>query len=599
MVNIVLYGDYLCHYCRRGRSVIDGLRQALGERLLYVFRHYPNERIHPGAEFVARAAEAAANQGRFWQLHDWIYTQNPPPAKTALLEFVGTLGIDMEKFERDLDADATRKRVAEDLTDARRNGVAATPAVFVEGMRYDGAWDFTSILEALEQPGAQEVHRSARVFASLPAAGGLVLLLAAALALICANTPLAPYYRAFFDTPFNIGPPDRMLALTVGQWFSEGLLGIFFLLLGLEIRREMTVGALADSRALLLPLIAALGGVLAPAAIYLAINPGAAARGWAVPTATDIAFTLGILALLGDRIPLSLRVFVAALAVIDDALSVLTLGIFYLRGVEALWLFASGPASVLLYVLNRSRVYAAWPYAVVAIGLGLSFHQAGVHAALAGVIMAAFLPTRPVPAVGPLLGQVANALSALEYAESEAKEARGGPRSIEQEPIWEWASRNLSAASDRLLSPADRIARAVAPWTTYLILPLFAFSAMGISLDVDYSAPDAMPVVLGVILGLVVGKPLGISLASLFAIKAKIAVPPDGISLKQLIGAACLCGIGDTLALLLADQAFQHGPESAVAKIGILVGSILAATLGAMILASQGARKDSPVPATA
>jgi NhaA family Na+:H+ antiporter len=270
----------------------------------------------------------------------------------------------------------------------------------------------------------------------------------------------------------------------------------------------------------------------------------------------------------------------------DDALSVLNLAIFYLRGFEALWLFASGPASVLFYLLNRSRVYSAWPYAVVAVGLGLSFHQAGVHAALAGVIMAAFLPRRPAPAVGPLLGQVGNALAALEYAEKDAKKS-GGEARIEQEPIWDWASQNLSAANDRLVSPADRIARAIAPWTTYVILPLFAFSAMGVRLDADFSSPDALPIVLGVILGLVIGKPLGISLASLIAIKTGIGIAPDDVTMRQFIGAASLCGVGDTLALLLADQAFAQGPESAIAKIGVLLGSVLAAGVGVFILAFQ------------
>jgi NhaA family Na+:H+ antiporter len=193
------------------------------------------------------------------------------------------------------------------------------------------------MLEALERPVAQRVERSARVFASLPASGGLVLLLAAALALFCANTPLAPYYRLFIDSTFGIGVPGSLLSLSVGAWFSEGLLAIFFLLVGLEIRREMTAGALADRRAAILPVVAAIGGVLAPTAIYLALNPGPTARGWSVPTATDIAFTLGILALLGERIPQGLRVFVAALAVVDDVLSVLTLAIFYPRAFELTW----------------------------------------------------------------------------------------------------------------------------------------------------------------------------------------------------------------------------------------------------------------------
>jgi NhaA family Na+:H+ antiporter len=433
----------------------------------------------------------------------------------------------------------------------------------------------------------------------LPASGGLVLILAAAAALLCANTALAPYYRLIIESSFSVGPPGGLLTLTVGAWFSEGLLAFFFLLVGLEIRREMTAGALAEPRAALLPVIAAVGGCLAPAAIYLALNPGPTAPGWSVPTATDIAFALGILALLGDRVPVGLRVFVAALAVVDDILSMLTLAIFYPHAFEAIWLLASGAAVALLFALNRWRVYAGWPYAVITIALWLSLHAAGVHAALAGVFLAAFLPTRPAPAAGPLLAQAATALAALEHVETEAEEAGDDKRRIEQEPIWDWASRQLSAATDRLLSPADRIERAVAPWAAHVILPLFAFSATGVSLAVELSSPGARTILWGVILGLVVGKPLGVALASLLAIKARIATVPDGITLRNFIGAACLCGIGDTVALLMADQAFPQGPDSAIAKIGVLIGSVLAAALGAAILAvNLKARAATPAPAS-
>lgn len=599
-VSIVLYGDYLCPYCRRLRFVLARLRHALGERLAYVFRHFPNERAHPGAQFMARAAEAAGNQGRFWEMHDWLYEQEPSSLKEEKVrEFVLSLGLDMERFERELTDEQTVKRVEEDLGDGKRNGVTATPTVFVDAIRYDGAWDFYSMLEALERPVATRLQRSASAFASLPASGGLVLLLAAAAALLCANSPLAPYYRAFINSSFGLGTPGRMLSLTVGAWFSEGLLGIFFLLVGLEIRREMTAGALADTRAAILPVIAAVGGVLAPTAIYLALNPGPAARGWSVPTATDIAFTLGILALLGNRITPGLRVFVAALAVVDDILSVLTLAIFYPRNFELSWLLASGAAVLLLYVLNRWRVYAAWPYALTAFFLGLCLHSAGIHAALAGVFLAGFLPTRPAPDAGPLLAQAATALAALEHAENEAKESGDDSRRIEQEPIWDWATRNLSAATDRLLSPADRIERAVAPWSAYVVLPLFAFSATGVGLNVDFTAPGAIFIFLGVVLGLVFGKPLGICLASLVAIKTAIARTPEDVSVRNFIGAACLCGIGDTVSLLMADQAFPQGPDGAVAKIGVLVGSALAAALGSAILvATPAARAVSPIEAT-
>ena len=599
-VSIVLYGDYLCPYCRRLRFVLGRLRHALGDRLAYVFRHYPNERAHPGSGFMARAAEAAGNQGRFWEMHDWLYEQEPSSlSEQTVREFVASLGLDMERFARDLDAEQTAKRVDEDIAQGKRNGVTATPTVFIDDIRYDGAWDFYSMLEALERPVATRLQRSASAFASLPAAGGLVLLLAAAAALLCANSPLAPYYRLFIDSSFGLGTPGRMLSLTVGSWFSEGLLGIFFLLVGLEIRREMTAGALADRRAAILPVIAAVGGVLAPTAIYLALNEGSAARGWSVPTATDIAFTLGILALLGNRITPGLRVFVAALAVVDDILSVLTLAIFYPRNFDLTWLFASGAAVLLLYVLNRWRVYAAWPYAVTAFFLGLCLHSAGVHAALAGVFLAGFLPTRPAPAAGPLLAQAATALAALEHAENEAKEAGGDNRRIEQEPIWDWATRNLSAATDRLLSPADRIERAVAPWSAYVVLPLFAFSATGVGLNVDLTAPGAIAIFSGVVLGLVIGKPLGICLASLLAIESRIARMPEDVSVRNFIGAACLCGIGDTVSLLMADQAFPEGPEGPVAKIGVLVGSALAAALGAAILGTAPATHAvSPAEAT-
>src|SRR5262252_5586660 len=185
VVTVVLYGDYLCPYCRRLGPVLDRLRQALGERLAYVFRHFPNERAHPGATFVAQAAEAAARQGRFWQMHDRLYGQEPPLGEEQVAELATALGLDMVRFQRDLESDDTRGRVEEDLGDGRRNGVTGTPTLFVDGIRYDGAWDFYSMLEEIERPIAARVTRSARAFASLPASGGLVLLLAAAAALLC------------------------------------------------------------------------------------------------------------------------------------------------------------------------------------------------------------------------------------------------------------------------------------------------------------------------------------------------------------------------------------------------------------------------------
>ena len=405
IATLVLYGDYLCPYCRSLRHVLARLRQAMGERGAYVFRHYPNERAHPGAEFMSRAAEAAGRQDRFWQMHDALYDHDPSMTQAEVFDIARSLGLDMDRFARDLDSPQTRARIAEDIADGRRNGVTGTPTIFIEDLLYDGAWDFYSMLEALEQPVAARVKRTAREFANLPASAGLVLLLGAAAALICVNSPLAPYYWAVMGAPFGIDLPGGALSLTVGEWCSDGLMAVFFLLVGLEIRREMTTGALTDRRAAVLPILAAVGGVLTPALIYLAINRGPTAPGWSVPTATDIAFALGLLALMGRRAPVSLRVFIAALAVVDDILSMLTLAIFYPRQFEAGWLTASALAVALMFGLNRARVYAGWPYLIAAAGLWFSLHAAGVDAALAGVVLAAFLPTRPAPAAEPLLAQ--------------------------------------------------------------------------------------------------------------------------------------------------------------------------------------------------
>ena len=368
--------------------------------------------------------------------------------------------------------------------------------------------------------------------------------------------------------------------MTVGAWFSEGLLAIFFLLVGLEIQHGMTVGDGSDPRAAVLPAVAAIGGVLAPAAIYLAVaaRPHAAGQYRRPPTSLSPSASWHF----WDRaFPLALRVFIAALAVVDDVLSVLTLAIFYPKTFGAEWLLASGLAVAVLLALNRWRVYATWPYLVVAVVLWVSLPlPAGVHGALAGIFLAAFLPTRPARRRAGSWRKRPPHWRHWNMPRSwcwwrgwwRVRRRTGSDASaIAQEPVWDWASRNLSAASERLLSPADRIERAVAPWSTYAILPLFAFSATGVSFNLDLSAPDAWRIPLGVILGLVIGKPLGIFVASLLATRSELERGPADVTVRNFIGAACLCGAGYTVSLLMAEQAFPPGPEAALAKTGVLI----------------------------
>jgi NhaA family Na+:H+ antiporter len=582
-VVVVAYLDFLCPYCRKLGQVFRRLREALGDRLAYVVRHFPNERAHPGAELVARAAEAAGRQDHFWEMYDRIFDEEPPLGDPELVDLAREIDLDVDRFRRDLQDEQVRARVERDSADGRNHGVTGTPTLFIDGHRYDGAWDFHSLLEALERPVAARVYRSARAFASLPTSAGLVLLLSAGLGLICANTAMAPIYERVMNTYVGVGPLGGLLSLTVRDWFSEGLLTVFFLLVGLEIRREMTRGALIDWHAAILPIVAAIGGVVTPALIYLAINRGPASQGWAIPTATDVAFTLGLLAVLGDRIPTLIRVFVAALAVVDDILSVLTLAIFYPRALTPSYAIAVLVCMLVLVAFNRMRVYASWPYVLASLALWVSLHALGVHAALAGVLLAMCIPTLPAPMASPLLAQAATALAELEHAEREARRRGDDDVRLEGEPVWEWAARNLSAASARLLSPAERIERALAPWSAYVILPAFAFSATGLAISLDFSSVDAGRIFLGITLGLVIGKPVGILFACGLAIASRLAVVAEGVLWQHLVGAACLCGVGDTMALLLADRALAL-PDAAIAKLAVLVGSATAAAVGIIVL---------------
>ncbi|HEY1425133.1 MAG TPA: Na+/H+ antiporter NhaA [Caulobacteraceae bacterium] len=585
---VLIYGDYLCPYCRRLRLVLDRLRKALGERMTYVFRHFPNERVHPGAEFAAIASEAAGRQGKFWEMHDGLYGHEPPITEATVRQVAANIGLDMRRFERDVADRRLKARVDEDIADARRNGITATPTIFIDGVRYDGAWDFYSMLEALERPVGARVQRTARAFANLPASAGIALLIAAGLALLFANSPLAGLYQGFVQAQLGIGPRGGGVWLSVADWCSEGLLAIFFLIVGLEIRREMTAGSLSEPRAAAAPALAALGGIIVPAAIYLAFNPGRTAGGWSAPADTGIAFTLGILALFGRRVPASLKVFVAAYAVADDILAILILAVFYPHDLHPAWLVGAAAVGVLMWLLNRWRVYAGWPYRLAALALWLALHQAGVSGALAGLVLAALLPTRPTPAATPLLAQAASALAELEHAERALRRAGGDAKSLAEEPIWDWASRNLSAAAARLLSPAERVERDVAPWSTYFVLPLFAFTAAGVPLIGDLGAPYAWRVMAGVVLGLAIGKPLGVLGATWLGAKARIAVAPDRFG-AAFLGAACLCGIGDPLSILMAEQAFAGNGLADVAKLGILAGSAVAAAFGVAALAFSSA----------
>ena len=369
------------------------------------------------------------------------------------------------------------------------------------------------------------------------AGGGIVLMAAAAIALVVANSATSAVY--FSTLQAYIG------GLSVLHWINDGLMAIFFMMVGLEIKREFLEGQLATWPRRVLPAFAALGGMIVPALVYVMFNAGSAEtlRGWAVPTATDIAFALGALALLGSRVPPSLKVFLAALAILDDLAAVSIIAIFYTDHLAPLWLAAAAATIALLVVLNLRGVTRLSVYLAIGALLWLFTLKSGVHATLAGVALALTIPLSGAPTARP--------------------------------------------------APLIRLEHGIQPWVAYLIVPVFGFANAGVSFSGMTWSILWAPVTIGVAAGLFVGKQVGVFVATWIAVRLKLAVRPDGASWLQLYGVALLCGIGFTMSLFIGLLAF---PGAALlqdeVKVGVLLGSVSAGLLGVLVLA--GATRARP-----
>ena len=583
-IELVEYGDYECPHCRAANRGIRRVRERFGPRLRYVFRHLPNVKLHPNAEFAAEAAEAAAAQGRFWEMHEALLVEPIPLDRAALVRLATDLGLAVERFVADLDGRVFASRVQEDLEEAVASGAHGTPTFFVNGRRYDGAWDEESLRETIEQPLGLRVRRLSQDFAGLPASGGVVLLISAALALLWANSPWSSSYGALWETPFALRLGASELVLPLREWINQGLMAFFFLVVGLEIKREITDGQLASPRKAALPIAAAVGGMLVPAGIYAFANVGGPyAHGWGVPMSTDTAFALGLLALLGPRIPFSLKVFVAALAIADDVGAILVIALFYASEIAARPLLWAAVAFVVALGLNRARVYRALPYAVVGVCVWLGVLYSGIHATIAGVLLAASIPTRSPPATTGLLNQSVAAFRSFEAPLSSRSQ---------DESHYQATVRTLETVVDRLLSPAQRLERDLQPWSAYFVLPLLALANAGVAFPKEMQS-WLSPLSGGIVFGLALGKPLGITVASLIAIRTGVAELPAGVSWRWLAGAACLCGIGFTMSIFIADAAFDDDATLALAKISTIIASIVAGLLGWFLL--RESRSSDPV----
>jgi len=415
--------------------------------------------------------------------------------------------------------------------------------------------------------------RALRRFLDTEASGGVVLLIAAVAALVWANSPWQEAYRTLWETDLTVRLGRVALSHDLRHWVNDGLMTIFFLVVGLEIKRELVSGELREPRKAAVPAIAAVGGMVAPALLYAVLNGGGpGSPGWGIPMATDIAFAIGVLAVLGRRVPAALKLFVLTLAIVDDIGAIVVIAVFYAEGVEAAYLLAAVALLVTMMGLRRAGVVWAPPYVVLGMAVWLVTQASGVHATIAGVVLGLLTPARPLTA----------AAVAREWA---------GDLSDDPGPA-ELATMSRLAATS--VSRAERVEHLLHPWTSFLVVPLFALANAGVTVRAgSFDAPGATAVALGVVLGLVVGKVAGITAATWLAVRTGLGRLPDGASWPMLAGAATVAGIGFTVSLFIAELAFDPGPLQDAAKIGVLGASTLTAVAGAIVLARAGRRVGS------
>ena len=418
--------------------------------------------------------------------------------------------------------------------------------------------------------------RPVQRFLQVEAAGGLALLALAAAALIWANLPFGESYETFWTTVIRLELGPLHLELTLREAVNDGLMVFFFFVIGLEIKRELVLGDLRDPRTAALPVLAALGGVIAPAAIYLAFNAGGpAGHGWAVPVATDIAFSVGLLSLLGRRVPLGARLFLLTLAVADDIIGIVVIAVFYSTGIDFAWLAGAVGGLVVMWAANRAGIRALPFYGVLALAAWLCLHESGVHAALAGVALAALTPTSSFYNDAEYRRRAQVVLGGYDQ---EARAPHGEERLDE-------SALTLAAVARESVPPLDRMERALHPWSSFVVAPVFALANSGVRFaGLDLVEAVTHPVTLGVALGLVAGKLVGISTFTWLAVRLGWGRLPRGTGWRHVLGLATVAGIGFTVSLFVAAIAFTDPHLADRAKLGIFAGSLVAGIAGYLML---------------
>ncbi len=582
-ITLVEYGSYACPHCRAANERIAEIRQQFGDRMRYVFRHRPVT----GSDLARRAAElaeCAPDAEKFWRAHRVLMERSETLTEADLHAVEADLELEMETAPgREEGALRARARVEADTASARASGVAVTPTFFINGRRYEGLWEHGALADAMLGSLGHRVRVAALDFARWAPSAGVLLLLATLLAVALTNSALGPRFAALWEMPFGLSFGMHDLRMPLLRWINEGLLTIFFLVVGLEIKRELTVGHLVSWRSAALPIAAAIGGMVGPVLLYQLVLPdGPWAHGWGVPMATDTAFAVAVIAMLGRRVPVELRIFLTAATIADDIGAIGVVAMFYSEALHASALAAAAGLSAALALLNRLGVYRVAPYLLVGVALWAALLAGGIHATLAGVLLALFIPTREPANLRALMAQ-ADAILGAE-AQRSGDVLRRGP-SVP-------AMRALDAIHDRLESPADRMLRTVSVRSSYFVLPLFALANGGVAFSTGFlQGHEAL--MLAIAMSLVLGKPFGIVVASALAVLLRVGVKPAEYSWVQLAGAGALSGVGFTMSLFIAGEAFPLAADFAAAKVAVFGASALAAAIGAGVLFRAGRSSSS------
>ena len=431
---------------------------------------------------------------------------------------------------------------------------------------------------AREQPPVERIVRPFQDFAHKQSTGGILLIMATVVALVWANSPWAESYAALWHTKLTVGVGDFSISKDLTHWINDGLMAVFFLVVGLEIKREILVGELSSIRNATLPVAAAVGGADVPATIYLTINAGTeGSAGWGIPMATDIAFALGVLALLGEKAPVGLKVFLTALAIVDDIVAVLVIAFFYTSEISWGALGVGVAFLAALVAANLIGVGKTLVYAVLGIGLWLCFLLSGVHATIAGVLLALTVPASSFINPTAFLERGRYILVRFEKA------GEKGENVLSNEER-QAALHALNHAAYELEPPLHELEHTLHPWVVFAIMPLFALANAGVPLGGGIADALTSPVALGILAGLMVGKQLGITLFAWLAVRSGISELPGGVNWRHVYGVGWLAGIGFTMSLFITDLAFSEGSLVDAAKLGILVASVTAGVVGWTIL---------------